>query len=62
MTNSTNEKTLYQCPKCGYVTSENGMDADAHGDNVSDEIWSNWICPSCKTWWDDLDDWIKLSD
>lgn len=45
------KETLYRCPKCGWVGTEDEMDADFIPTD-EDEIWSNWICPECRTWWE----------
>lgn len=51
----------YKCPKCEWIGTEDEMEAD-YTDYLppSEECWSNWICPSCKTW-HQLDDYEKLA-
>src|SRR6188474_3310520 len=39
---------LYKCPECGWVGTEDEMQADATGGE--DEAWSNWICGHCHAW------------
>jgi len=40
--------SLYKCPNddCGWIGREEEMHADCAG-----EMWSNWICPRCGTWY-----------
>ena len=44
----------YKCTVCGWIGAEGDMDADdyyvEYEDGCVDEVWSNWICPSCNTW------------
>jgi rubredoxin len=47
--------TRYKCPDCGWIGTENEMEADYIG-GYEGESWSNWICPQCQTWWR-LDDY-----
>jgi predicted RNA-binding Zn-ribbon protein involved in translation (DUF1610 family) len=49
----------YKC-ECGWIGTEKDMDADAGGGGISDEAWSNWICPSCREWWW-LEDYEKVT-
>ena len=36
---------------CGWVGTEAEMKSDyIPADHHEDEIWSNWICPSCGNW------------
>lgn len=44
------ENQQYRCLKCGWVGTEDQMFADSMASD-EDEIWSNWICPRCQTWW-----------
>lgn len=54
-----NEK-LYKCPECGWVGTEEAMEADSVVINEDgDEAWSNWICPSCMTWFN-LEDYEEV--
>jgi rubredoxin len=41
----------YRCPSCGWVGTEQDMQADFVPASDGDEMWSNWICPKCETWW-----------
>ena len=54
----------YQCPECGWVGTESEMGADyisgPEGEEFTGESWSNWICPSCNIWYEDLEDYIEL--
>ena len=51
----------YEC-ECGWVGTEDEMVADSVvGDGEVDEIWSNWICPSCGEW-ADLEDYKEITD
>jgi predicted RNA-binding Zn-ribbon protein involved in translation (DUF1610 family) len=56
----------YKCPKCEWVGTEKDMDADCFSytdeeGNYEDEVWSNWICPSCGTW-HQLEDYLKVEE
>ena len=51
------EKQLYKCRECGWTGTEDKMLADFAG-----ELWSNWICPSCGTWWAGLEDYDLVED
>jgi len=46
----------YKCPECGHICTENQMLANG----TDGEAWSNWICPKCKYWQIDLEDWRKI--
>jgi len=49
----------YKC-NCGWIGAESEMGADYYFTEY-DEIWSNWICPSCKEW-HSLDDYDIMSN
>jgi rubredoxin len=54
--------TRYQCPCCEWIGTENDMEADWFvWDDEGDEIWSNWICPSCNAW-HQLEDYKKVEE
>lgn len=42
--------TRYQCLNCGWIGTEEEMDADYY-ETGDDECWSNWICPRCHIWY-----------
>lgn len=41
------QEQKYRCPdpRCGWVGTEDDMDAED-----IDDAWSNWICPRCRGW------------
>jgi len=45
---------LYKCD-CGWIGPEDKMMADCSG-----EMWSNWICPECRSWYR-LDDYELIN-
>lgn len=48
----------YECPKCGRRGQEMEMEI-RRSEIAGDELWSNWACPQCGTWWN-LDDYIQV--
>jgi hypothetical protein len=43
----------YKCPEngCDWVGTEDEMEADFQEcEDRTEEVWSNWICPSCGYW------------
>ena len=55
----------YKCPNCGWIGTENEMEADFFNftdeEGDYDEVWSNWICPSCDTW-HQLEDYERIDE
>ena len=53
----------YKCPECGWIGTEDEMECDyipgPPGEEYSEEVWSNWICPKCHMWWQ-LEDYIEV--
>lgn len=45
----SDSELTYRCPRCGWVGTEDEMEADYFGE-PSEECWSNWICPECSHW------------
>lgn len=58
-TKMTNHMTAakFRC-ECGWEGTESQMESD-HTGGV-DEMWSNHICPSCRTWWSSVDDYTEI--
>jgi hypothetical protein len=59
MTDVPNTETLYR-HHCGWVGTERNMGADWCDDGDGDEIWSNWICPKCHAWEQNLKQYEKV--
>lgn len=58
----------YKCPTeyCNWVGVESDMIADWYyiddeDGNIQDEVWSNWICPSCGMW-HQLEDYEEITE
>lgn len=48
-------RTEIKCKDCGWV----GRSDDLRADSCSDDMWSSWICPSCKSWYSPSDYYIR---
>lgn len=41
----------YKCPHCSHVCKPDDMEGDYFfSEGLEDEVWSNWICPNCRSW------------
>jgi rubredoxin len=52
----------YMCPSCGWIGTEDEMDADYCDDGDGGEAWTNWMCPGCGTWQSGVHDYIEVKD
>jgi len=50
----------YKCPECGWIGTIEEMKADFIHFDDGEEMWSNWICPSCE-YWNQPEDYEKIS-
>jgi rubredoxin len=52
---------MYKCPNCSWVGKQSDMGADYTydlcEDGSPDYANENWICPSCNTWHQDIDEY-----
>ena len=51
----------WKCKECGWIGTQDSMDSD-YVETEDDELWSNWICPSCFTWWGGLESGYEKVD
>jgi len=49
----------YRCPECGWTGTYSEMEGDYSYDG-HEEIWSNHICPGCRCWHHDLEDYEEV--
>lgn len=61
--NQKADGSRWRCRACGAVHSKAEMGSNLiSGNDDNDEVWSNWICPTCATWPTSLEDgWMKAT-